>query len=225
MTIRIMLAEDQAIMREGLSALVAKEDAMTVVGQAENGQFAVEMALELRPDVVVMDVAMPGLNGMEATRQIRTGIPDAKILALSAYDNQEYVGGMIKAGVSGYLLKDCAFEELVTAIQTVSNGKSYLSPDIARVVLDIQSADAGDSGVGLDADSLGNRDRELIRLLAEGESARDIAEREGQSVKTIEGRRRRIMQRLNINSMAGLVKYAIRNGLVSAKPSAEEALQ
>ena len=179
---------------------------------------------EFIPHVVIMDVNMPDLNGIEATRQILSEYPEMKVIALSMHADRRFVLNMLKAGAHGYLLKDCAFDELVTAIQTVNAGKSYLSPDVATVVLDIQSNDAGDGGLGVNVSSaLDQRDRELIRLIAEGKSARDIAELKGQSVKTIEGRRRRVMQRLNIDSMVGLVKYAIRNRLVSVEPSPEEA--
>ena len=219
MAIRIQLVEDQVILREGLRALIQQQNDMEIVGEADNGQQAVELALGLKPEVIVMDVAMPGANGIEATRQIKEHRPETRILALSAYNNSEYVIGMIRAGVSGYLLKDCAFEELVTAIRTIVQGKSYLSPDVARVVLDLESSAAGSAQVTDAGGPLKDRDCELIRLLAEGMSAREIAERNQQSIKTIEGRRRRIMKRLGLDSAAELVRYAVREGLVSADPS------
>ena len=219
MAIRIQLVEDQVIMREGLRSLIQPESDLAVVGEASDGSRAVELALELQPDVVVMDVAMPGINGIEATRQIKQARPGIQILALSAYDNAEYVMGMIRAGVSGYLLKDCAFEELVKAIRTIVQGKSYLSPDVARVILDLE-ATGPESAHSVARDiALGERDRELVRLLAEGMSAREIAERNQQSVKTVEGRRRRIVKRLGLGSAAELVRYAVKEGLVSADPA------
>jgi two-component system response regulator NreC len=214
--IKILLVEDQVIMREGLRALINKESDMEVVGEADNGEMAMELAGELEPDVIIMDVTMPRMNGIEATRQIKAMMPNIKIVALSAYDNREYVMGMVKAGVSGYLLKDCAFEELVRAIRTVLQGKSYLSPDAAKVVLDAESETQMVPGGSYAKTALSKLDRELIKLLAEGKSAREIALKNQLSIKTIEGRRRRIMKKLNINSTAELVRYAIREGVVSS---------
>jgi len=199
-------------MREALSGMIDRQEGMQVVGQADNGEMAIELAEQLRPDVVVMDVAMPNMNGIEATRLIKKKLPDIKIVALSAYDHEEYVMGMVKAGVSGYLLKDCVFDELLKAIETVMQGKSYLSPEVATVVLNKQ---VGDQDGGSRA-VLNDRDKKVVRLLAEGKSARQIAQDEGLSVKTIEGRRRRIMEKLNITSTAQLVRYAIEEGFISA---------
>ena len=212
---RILIAEDQVIVREGLRALINEQTDMEIVGQADNGKAAVELARELKPDVIIMDVAMPGMSGIEATRQIKAEMPDLKIIALSAYDNREYVMGMVKAGVSGYLLKDCAFEELVKAIRTILQNKSYLSPDAAKVVLEVQSENQMSSGNTAHSVTLSEPDLDLVKLLAEGKSAREIAAKNNQSVKTIEGRRRRIMKKLNINSTAELVRYAVREGVVS----------
>ncbi len=215
MSTRILIAEDQVIMREGLRALINEQTDLEIVGEADNGKVAIELARELKPDLIIMDVAMPGTNGIEATRQIKAEMPDTKIVALSAYDNREYVMGMVKAGVSGYLLKDCAFEELVNAIRTILQNKSYLSPDVATIVLEAQSENQMSSGKAAHSATLSELDRDLIKLLAEGKSAREIAAKNKQSVKTVEGRRRRIMKKLNINSTAELVRYAIREGVVS----------
>ena len=215
MSVKILIAEDQVIMREGLRALINQQTDMEVVGEADNGKAAIELARELKPDVIIMDVAMPGMSGIEATRQIKVEMPDLKVVALSAYDNREYVMGMVRAGVSGYLLKDCAFEELIMAIRTILQNKSYLSPDAARVVLDAQSETKMAPGVPANSATLSELDRELIKLLAEGKSAREIAAKNNLSVKTVEGRRRRIMNKLNIDSMAELVRYAVRHGTVS----------
>lgn len=212
---RILIAEDHVIMREGLRALINEQADMEIVGEAVNGTAAIELARELKPDVIIMDVAMPGMNGINATRQIKAEMPDLKIVALSAYDNREYVMGMVKAGVSGYLLKDCAFEELVRAIRTILQNKSYLSPDAAKVVLDAQSETRIALGDLVNSAALSALDLEMIKLLAEGKSAREIAAKNNQSVKTVEGRRRRIMRKLNINSTAELVRYAIREGVVA----------
>jgi DNA-binding NarL/FixJ family response regulator len=212
---RILIAEDHVIMREGLSALINEQVDMKITGEADNGKAAIELAKELKPDVIIMDVAMPGMSGIEATRQIKAEMPDLKIVALSAYDNREYVMGMVKAGVSGYLLKDCAFEELVNAIRTILQNKSYLSPDVATVVLEAESENQMSSGNSAQNVTLSEPDRDLIKLLAEGKSAREIAAKNNQSVKTVEGRRRRIMKKLHISSAAELVRYAVREGMVS----------
>ncbi len=213
MSLRILLAEDHIVMREALSSMIDGQEEMHVVGQADDGKMAIELAEQLRPDVVVMDVAMPNMNGIEATRLIKKKLPDVKVVALSAYNNEEYVMGMIKAGVSGYLLKDCVFEELLKAIETVMQGKSFLSPEIAAVVIKTQIGDCERAAGAV----LNDRDKKVVRLLAEGKTARQIAQEEGLSVKTIEGRRRRIMEKLNIASTAQLVRYAIEEGFISAE--------
>jgi DNA-binding NarL/FixJ family response regulator len=212
---KILIAEDHVIVREGLCALINKQADMEIVGEADNGKAAIDLAKELKPDVIIMDVAMPGMNGIEATRQIKAEMPDLKVIALSAYDNREYVMGMIKAGVSGYLLKDCAFEELVGAVRTVLQNKSYLSPDAATVVLEVESENQMSSGNTAQNAALSDSDRDLIKLLAEGKTAREIAEKNNLSVKTVEGRRRRIMKKMNVDSIAELIRYAVREGIVS----------
>ena len=214
MSVTILLAEDQTVMREALSSLIDQQPDMQIIGQADTGKMALQLAEKLEPDIIIMDVAMPDMNGIEATRLIKERLPNVKVVALSAHDNREYVLGMVKAGVSGYLLKDCAFEELTKAIATVMEGKSYLSPEIATIVLKAQAEDQKDAGRTV----LNERDIELIRLLAEGRSARQIAQEGGLSIKTIEGRRRKIMKKLNIKNMAELVRYAIEQGFISAHP-------
>lgn len=139
MGVAILLAEDQIVMREGLSSLIGQRDDMEVVGEADNSKMALELAEELKPDVIIMDIAMPDVNGIEATCLIKEKMPNIKVIALSAHNNREYVMGMVKAGVSGYLLKDCAFEELIKAIEAVMQGKSYLCPEIATIILKVQA--------------------------------------------------------------------------------------
>ncbi len=207
-----MLVENHIIVREALSSLIDRQSDMKIVGQADSGQTASELAEKLKPNVIIMDVAMPDMNGIEATRLIKEKLPDTKVIALSAYDNREYVIGMAKAGVSGYLLKDCAFEELIKAVKTVMQGKSYLSPDITSIVLEFQ-AEKRDNAVKT---VLNERDRQIVKLLAEGKTARQIAQQEGLSVKTIEGRRRKIMEKLKLNNAAGLVRYAMEEGFIAS---------
>lgn len=214
MGVRIILAEDHRITREGLVNLLEERSDMQVVGEAENGREAVRLATELSPDLVIMDVTMPDLNGIDATRIITSGSNNTKVIALSMYSDKQFVQGMIQAGASGYLLKDCAFEELVSAIQAVIQGDTYLSPGIAGIVVqdylnklttDRSSADT----------VLTNREREVLQLIAEGNSTKEIAARLTVSVKTVETHRRQIMEKLGIFSIAELTKYAIREGLTS----------
>jgi len=214
MGVRIILAEDHRITREGLVNLLEERSDMQVVGEAENGREAVRLASELSPDLVIMDVTMPDLNGIDATRIITSGSNNTKVIALSMYSDKQFVQGMIQAGASGYLLKDCAFEELVSAIQAVIQGDTYLSPGIAGIVVqdylnklttDRSSADT----------VLTNREREVLQLIAEGNSTKEIAARLTVSVKTVETHRRQIMEKLGIFSIAELTKYAIREGLTS----------
>jgi two-component system response regulator NreC len=214
MSVRIILAEDHRITREGLVNLLKERPDMEVVGEAENGREAVRLARELSPDLVIMDVTMPDLNGIDATRIITSGSNKTKVIALSMYSDKQFVQGMIQAGASGYLLKDCAFEELVSAIQAVIHGDTYLSPGIAGIVVqdylnklttDRSSADT----------VLTNREREVLQLIAEGNSTKEIAARLSVSVKTVETHRRQIMEKLGIFSIAELTKYAIREGLTS----------
>jgi DNA-binding NarL/FixJ family response regulator len=162
-----------------------------------------------------MDVRMQGMDGIEATGRIKAEMPDCKIVALSAYANREYVMGMAKAGTSGYLIKDCAFDELVGAIRTVLQNKSYLSPSAARVILDAQSRTEGTYSTSRQDTSLSESDREMVRLLAEGKSAREIAATNNMSIKTVEGRRRRIMKKMNVATIAELIRYAVREKIVS----------
>jgi two-component system response regulator NreC len=215
MGVKILLVEDHIVMREGLRGLISQQADLKVVGEANDGNQAVELARQLKPDVIIMDVRMQGMDGVEATRRIKAEMPDCRIIALSAYDNREYIMGMAKAGMSGYLLKDCAFDELVVAIRTVLQNKSYLSPAAARVILDAQSGIESSTGVPLSIALLSESDRELIKLLAEGKSAREIAKRNNLSIKTIEGRRRRIMKRVNVATVAELTRYAVREKIVS----------
>ncbi len=215
MGVKILLVEDHIVMREGLCGLISQQADLKVVGEATDGNQAVELARQLKPDVIIMDVRMQGMDGVEATRRIKAEMPDCRIIALSAYDNREYIMGMAKAGMSGYLLKDCAFDELVVAIRTVLQNKSYLSPAAARVILDAQSGIESSTGVPLSIALLSESDRELIKLLAEGKSAREIAKRNNLSIKTIEGRRRRIMKRVNVATIAELTRYAVREKIVS----------
>ena len=214
MSTRIILAEDHRITREGLLNMLKVRPEMKVIGEAENGREAVRLARELTPDLVIMDVTMPDLNGIDATRIITSDFKNIKVIALSMYSDKQFVQGMIHAGASGYLLKDCAFEELVNAIRAVVDGNTYLSPGIAGVVVQdyltkLSSNSSSASSV------LTIREREVLQLIAEGKSTKVIASQLNLSVKTIETHRRQMMEKLGIFSVAGLTKYAIREGLTS----------
>lgn len=216
MSIRILLADDHKIVREGIRALLEKQPNMEVVAEAEDGRTAVRLARDLSPDVVVMDIGMPALNGIEATRQIVSELPGVKVVALSMHSNRRFVARMLKAGASGYLLKDCAFEELIRAVRAVAAGQLYLSPEITGVVVEnyvrhLQEIDLAPS-------DLTPREREVLQLLAEGKSIKQIASTLHVSVKTVGTHRQHLMQKLDIHSTAELTKYAIRAGLTSLEP-------
>ena len=214
MSIRILLADDHKITRQGLRSLLEKQPDLEVVAEAEEGRTAVDLVQELVPNVVIMDVSMPDLNGMEATRQIVAEFPNVKIIALSMHSDSLFVTEMLRSGASGYLLKDCAFEELERAIRTVMANKTYLSPGISGVVVDdylhrLSRADFSNSEV------LSDREREVLQLVAEGKSTKKIALKLHISTKTVETHRRQVMNKLDIHTVAELTKYAIRKGLTS----------
>jgi DNA-binding NarL/FixJ family response regulator len=214
MSIKIILADDHKIVRQGLRNLIEKQSGMKVVAEAEDGRTAVQLAGELLPDVVIMDIAMAGLNGIEATRQILGKTPNIKVIALSMHSDRRFVVEMLKAGASGYLLKDCAFEELATAIHAVMTGKVYLGPRLADLVVReyIHLFQKKEFSVFT---ILSPREREVLQLLAEGKPTREIASKLQVSVKTVETHRQQIVGKLDIHSIAELTKYAIREGLTS----------
>jgi DNA-binding NarL/FixJ family response regulator len=214
MSIRVLLADDHKIIRQGLRSLLEKQPDMEVVAEAEDGRNAVRLAGEMAPDVVIMDVTMPDLNGIEATKQILSKSPDIKIVALSMHSDASFVTEMLKSGAAGYLLKDCAFEELAKAIRTVLDNKNYLSPAISGVVLDDYILRLSKTGFA-SPDILSDREREVLQLMAEGYSTKKIAQKLHISVKTVETHRRQMMNKLDIHTIAELTKYAIRKGLTS----------
>ncbi|KPJ99353.1 MAG: LuxR family transcriptional regulator [Desulfobacterales bacterium SG8_35] len=215
MGIRVLIADDHKIMLAGLRSLLEKQADFDVVAEAENGRKAVQMAQEKKPDVVVMDVSMPDLNGIEATTQIIESLPGTRVIALSMHSDKRFVMGMLQAGASGYLLKDCASQELANAIHQVAGGKKYLSPEITGVVIDDFLLGASSGEVAKAASVLSAREREVLQLIAEGWSTKQIASHLYVSIKTIETHRRQIMKKLDLHTIADLTKYAIREGLTS----------
>jgi DNA-binding NarL/FixJ family response regulator len=214
MGIRILLADDHKIVRDGLRALIEKQPDMEVVAEAADGRAAVHMAKELSPDVVIMDISMPDLNGIEAARQIVVESPRVKVITLSMHSDSRFVKEVFKVGASGYLLKECAFDELSNAIHTVIADQIYLSPHITHVVLNdyLSKVPMTEASV---FSILTAREREVLQLMAEGKTTKEIAYALDLSVKTVEAHRQKIMEKSNIHSVAELTKYAIREGLTS----------
>lgn len=214
MTTRIVIVDDHQIFRQGLKVLFEQEPDMEVVGEAEDGRRAMTMIGELVPDIVVMDVKMPDLDGIEASRQILSELPDVKIIALSIYSDRRFVTDMLKSGAHGYLLKDSAFEELIQAIRLVISNKTYLSPRLAENVVKVNTTihlSPGSSVYSL----LTSRECDILELIAKGKRTSQIAKILNISVKTVETHRQHIMLKLGTRSVAKLTKYAIREGLIS----------
>lgn len=216
MSIRILIADDHAVVRQGLCSLLGQEPGMTVVGEVADGRSAVRLSTELAPDVVIMDITMPDMNGIEATHQIKTTSPGIKVVALSIHSDRRMVARMLAAGASAYLTKDSPFEELTRALRTVIGNQTYLSPPIADTVTKeyvrrLLKEDESSSP----APDLSEREREVLQLLAEGNSTKQVASELHVSDKTVETHRRQIMRKLNLHSLAKLTKFAIREGLTS----------
>jgi two-component system response regulator NreC len=216
MRIKVLLVDDHKITRDGLIALIEKQSNMEVVGEADNGRDAIRLMKKSVPDVVIMDISMPDLNGIDATRQILAISPVTKVIALSMYSDRHYVEGMLSAGVSGYLIKNCAFDELVQAIFAVMSGQSYLSPRIVDIVMkDYANKLSGATEGYFQKNQLSSREREVLQLIAEGYNSVQIANKLYISIKTVSTHRRKIMEKLNINNIADLIKFAVREGLTS----------
>lgn len=214
--LRVILADDHALVRAGLRALLERLDGVEVVAEADDGRVAVALARQHRPDVVCMDIGMPGLNGVDATAQLGQQCPDVRVLILSMHKNEEYVSHALQAGAAGYLLKDAAPAELDVALQAVARGDVYLSPAVSHHVVSgyVQRVRAPAGGPLVSR--LTQRQREVLQLIAEGRTTKQIAATLHLSPKTVETHRRQVMERLAVHDVAGLVRYAVRVGLVSA---------
>jgi len=214
MNIKVLLVDDHAIIREGLRSLLEKQPEMEVIADTEDGRKAIELVRELIPNIVIMDISMPGLNGIEATRQITAEFPLVKVIALSIHSKRRFVADMLSAGATGYILKECLFDELVQAIKAVAAGGRYLSPRITDVVVNDYVKRLSTTAYS-PFESLKVREREVLQLVAEGKSTKQIALYLHVSTKTIEANRRQVMEKLNIHSVAELTKYAVREGLTT----------
>jgi two-component system, NarL family, response regulator NreC len=206
---RILLVDDHALVRQGFKMILSAQADMEIVGEAGNGREAVQIAEELRPDVVVMDVAMPELNGIEATRRLLVSLPHTRVIALSMHRDSVYVRETLRAGARGYLLKDSPAGDLVTAVRSVASGESYLSPAVSNAVLDDYRRHVTNP-----IDLLTTREREVLQMLAEGKTNKEIAVVLNLSVYTVDAHRGRIMEKLNVHSINELVRFAVRNGLI-----------
>jgi DNA-binding NarL/FixJ family response regulator len=212
MSIKILLADDHRIMREGLRCLIEKEADLKVVAEAADGRTAVRLAREVSPDMVIIDITMPDLNGIEATQQILSEAPNIKVLAVSMHSDDQFVTGMLRAGASGYFLKDCAADELVYAIRAVIAGEIYLSPKIASMVVEGYLR-ALSKRQTTKAAELTASEREILQLVTEGETSKSIASRLYIAEKTVDAHRQKIKAKLNIRTIAGLTKFAIQKGI------------
>ena len=213
--LRILLAEDHALVRAGFRVLLQSLDGIQVVAEAENGAEALELTDRHRPDVVLMDIAMPGLNGLEAASRAAKIAPEVKIIILSMHANEEYVLQSLKAGAKGYLLKDAGLSELELALEAVASGKTFLSPAISKHLIDAYVGRTSPSQEMEPFSLLTSRQREILQLIAEGCTTKEIARKLEMGVKTVETHRTQLMQRLDIHDLAGLVRYAIRCGLAT----------
>lgn len=207
--IRVLLADDHAIVRQGFRLILAAQADMEIVGEAGNGREAVELAEHLHPDIVVMDVAMPELNGIEATRRLARAAPHSRVLALSMHKDSVYVREILRAGAKGYLLKDSIDRDLLAAVRAVAAGEGYLSPGVSEAVLSDYRRHVSDP-----LDLLSSREREVLQMIAEGKTNKEIASALNLSVYTVDAHRGRIMEKLNLHSMGELVRFAMRHGLI-----------
>ena len=213
--IKVLLVEDHTIVRKGIIALLEKDFAIEIIGEAENGMDAVKKAEELAPDIMVLDISLPLLNGLEVTRQVSKRFPQIKILILSMHDTEEFVFELLNAGAQGYVIKKAAPQELISAIDIVYHGKSYFSPAISKIILSRLQRNPDSVSDSNLQELLTEREREVLQLVAEGRSNREIADLLHISIKTIESHRSNIMDKLDLHNVADLIKYALRKGIIT----------
>jgi DNA-binding NarL/FixJ family response regulator len=214
-SIKILVVDDHGILRTGIDLIISQTDDMEVAGEAADGHKAIELARELKPDVVLMDISMPGLNGIDAARNIINENPSIKVIALSAYCERRFVKDMLKAGVLGYAMKDAMADELVHAIRVVNDGQRYLSEKVAQLIVEDYIQSTGTETFHSPLDKLSPRERELLQLIAENKSTKEAANLLHVSIKTIDARRRNIMDKLGVTGIADLTKIAIKEGLTT----------
>ncbi len=212
--ITILVADDHTIVRSGIVSLLSLNPDFEVVAEAENGREAVDLAVSKNPDVVLMDIGMPILNGLEATRQIKKRMPEMKVLVLSGYDNDEYILQTIQSGANGYILKNSFLEDLYAAIRSVHSGQAFFSPSVSKIIIDSYVSRPSTAPGRKPSRPLTAREREILQLIAEGYLHQQIADRLQISVRTVDTHRHNIMKKLDIHDTAGLVTYAIKNGIV-----------
>ena len=213
-SVRIMIADDHTIVRQGLARLLEEQPNVKVIGEATNGRHAVDKATLLKPDIVIMDIAMPRLNGIEAAKRIRKRLPETKIIILSMYSHEHYIHELLESGVSGYLLKDSSGRDIIRAVHAAMKNETYLSPSISKVLVETYRSHRKVSSQAERYKLLSNREREVFQLIAEGYSTRMIAEMLCVSMSTVKSHRAKIMEKLDIDSPVKLVHFAIRLGLV-----------
>lgn len=212
--IRILLADDHAIVRAGIRTLLEKQPDLEVVGEAADGRETIDEARQLRPDVVVMDIAMPGIGGLEATQRIKNECPEVRILALTMHEDERYLFRAIHAGASGYVVKGAPPADFIAAIRSVAEGQAYLGPALTRKLMDDYLRSSEEAAAKDDGDNLTEREREVLRLIAEGRTGKQIAKQLCISVHTVERHRQNLMTKLDLHDRVGLIKYAIRKRLI-----------
>jgi DNA-binding NarL/FixJ family response regulator len=211
--VRIMLVDDHPLIREAIGHLVASAPDFELVGEAANGKECLERIAELRPDILVLDIAMPDMNGEQVTRELRRRYPELKIIALSGYNDRQFVRAMTKAGVKAYVVKSASGRELIQALRAVASGKHYLSPEVTEAVMTLWEDSAPSAGLS-QPDGLGKREREVLKHIAEGHRSAIIAAQMGIAVTTVEAHRRNILRKLQLHSAADLTRYALRHGMI-----------
>ncbi len=212
--VRIVLADDHPLIREAIGHLVSSTPDFELVGEAANGKECLARVEELRPDILVLDIAMPEMNGEQVTRELRRRCPEVKVIALSGYTDRQFVRAMTKAGAKGYVVKSASGRELIHALRAVASGKNYLSPEVTGAVMTLWEDGAPNGGPSL-PNALGRREKEVLKLIAEGQRSAAIATRMGISVATVEAHRRNILRKLQLHSAADLTRYALRHGLIT----------